>query len=129
MLSTLVKSILPDDIYLHFEVVSLTEKSHGYEMRLEEYAAFLPSELYAEPSVVLDGFCHPIELLHFSIKGKPLYLKIYRRRWKVSCSNKHFSNAYDLHPQCVKATHEFAIFLKRRSWMHCRSIRRFSRRY
>ena len=112
MLSTLVKSILPDDIYLHFEVVSLTEKSHGYEMRLEEYAEFLPSELSWEPSVVLDGFCHPIELLHFSIKGKPLYLKIYRRRWKASCSNKHFSNVYDLHPQGVKATHEFAIFLK-----------------
>jgi len=104
--------MLPENIYLHFEVVSLTEKSHGYEMRLEEYAELLPSELFSEPSVVLDGFCHPIELLHFSIKGKPLYLKIFRRRWKASCSNKHYSNRYDLHPEGVKATHEFASFLK-----------------
>jgi hypothetical protein len=81
-------------------------------MRLNEYAEFLPAELYAEPSVVLDGFTHPLELLHFSIKGKPLYLKLYRRRWKASCTNKHYSNSYDLHPEGVKATHEFASFLK-----------------
>jgi len=55
--------MLPETIYLHFDVVSLPEKSHGYEMRLEEYAELLPSEVYAEPSVVLDGFCHPTELL------------------------------------------------------------------
>ena len=112
LLSTLVKTMLPETIYLHFDVVSLPEKSHGYEMRLEEYAELLPSEVYAEPSVVLDVFCHPIELLHFSIKGKPLYLNLYRHRWKASCSNKHYSNRYDLHPEGVKATHEFASFLK-----------------
>jgi hypothetical protein len=42
------------------------------EMRLDEYAELVPNELYSEPSVVLDGFTHPIELLHFSIKGMPL---------------------------------------------------------
>jgi hypothetical protein len=112
LLSTLVETMLPKEIYLHFEVVSLTESSHGYQMRLDEYAELLPAGLHQEPSVVLDGFCHPIELLHFSIKGKPLYLKLYRRRWKASCSNTHYSNHYDFHPEGVKATHEFAAFLK-----------------
>jgi hypothetical protein len=27
-------------------------------------------------------------------------------------SNQHYSNRYDLHPEGVKATHEFASFLK-----------------
>jgi hypothetical protein len=112
MLEVFVKSILPDEVYLHFEVVSLIEASHGYEMWLEEYAELLPSAMYENPTVVLDGFCHPLELLHFSIKGKPLYLKLYRRRWKESCSNQHYSNHYDLHPEGVKTTHEFASFLK-----------------
>jgi hypothetical protein len=112
MLSTLIETMLPKEIYFHFEVVSLSEESHGYRMRLDEYAELLPAALHQESSVVLDGFCHPIELLHFSIKGKPLYLKLYRRRWKVSCSNTHYSNHYDLHPEGVKATHEFASFLK-----------------
>jgi hypothetical protein len=111
-LEVLIKSMLPEEIYFHFEMVSLTEASHGYEMRLEEYAEFLPSVMYDKPSVVLDGFCHPLELIHFSIKGKPLYLKLYRRRWKESCSNQHYSNHYDLHPEGVKTTHEFASFLK-----------------
>ena len=65
---------------------------------------------------ILDGFCHPLELLHFSIKGKPLYLNLYRRRWKESSSNDHYSNHYDLHPKGVKATHEFASFLPRTSY-------------
>ena len=107
---------MPEDIYLHFEFVSLTEASHGFEMRLDEYAELLPPELSSVSNIVLDGFCNPLELLHFSIKGKPLYLKLYRRRWKASCSNKHYSNRYDLHPEGAKATHEFASFLPRTSY-------------
>jgi hypothetical protein len=63
-------------------------------------------------NIVLDGFCNPVELLHYSIQDKPLYLKIYRRRWKESGSTQHYSNRYDLHPEGVKATHCFASFLK-----------------
>jgi hypothetical protein len=63
-------------------------------------------------NTVLDGFCNPVELLHYSIRDRPLYLKIYRRRRKESGSNKHYGNHYDLHPEGVKATHRFASFLK-----------------
>ncbi|MDR2910559.1 MAG: hypothetical protein LBV47_04225 [Bacteroidales bacterium] len=61
---------------------------------------------------MLDGFCNPVELLHYSIQDKPLYFKIYRRRWKQSGTTRHYSNHYDLHPGGVKATHRFASFLK-----------------
>ena len=108
----LVSSLLPTDILQHFSLVSITEKAHGIELRMEEYAELVPSELSGALSVVLDGFCNPLELLHFSMKGKPLYLKLYRRRWKESGSTTHYSNVYDLHPEGVKATHEFASFLK-----------------
>jgi hypothetical protein len=118
LLQNLVSSLLPSEIYQHFSLVSLSEKPHGIELRMEEYAELVPSELSGSLSVVLDGFCNPLELLHFSMKGKPLYLRLYRRRWKESGSSKHYSNCYDLHPEGVKATHEFASFLIRRSWMH-----------
>ena len=108
----LLRSMLPETINLHFDMTSLTEHSHGYEMRLEELCELIPVDLPREDRVVLDGFCNPLELLHFSIQGKPLYLKILRRRWKASGSNMHYSNRYDLHPEGVKATHEFATFLK-----------------
>ena len=39
-------------------------------------------------------------------------MKFYRRRWKLSCSDQHYSNRYDFHMKEMKATHEFASFLK-----------------
>jgi hypothetical protein len=108
----LLSSLLPSTIYQYFSPVSITEKAHGIELRMEECVELVPTELSGSLSVVLDGFCNPLELLHFSMKGKPLYLKLYRRRWKESGSSKHYSNVYDLHPEGVKATHEFASFLK-----------------
>jgi hypothetical protein len=109
---SLVSSLLPKEINQYFAMVSIIEQPHGVELRMEEHAELIPPELSEKPSVVLDGFCNPLELLHYSIKGKPLYLRIYRRRWKESGSSKHYSNQYDLHPEGVKATHEFASFLK-----------------
>jgi len=108
----LVTSLLPAEIYQHFQLVSLTDKPYGLELRLEEKSELIPSGIDFQGSIVLDGFCNPLELLHFSLKGKPLYLRLYRRRWKESGSAKHYSNHYDLHPEGVKATHEFAAFLK-----------------
>ena len=108
----LLESILPREIYLHFSLVSLKENPNGFEMRLDELAELIPSSMADISNIVLDGFCNPLELLHFSIKGKPLYLKLYRRRWKSSGSKIHFSNHYDFHPEGTKTTHEFASFLK-----------------
>jgi hypothetical protein len=112
LFQNLVSSLLPSEIHQHFSLSSIAEKPHGIELRMEEHADLVPLELSGTLSVVLDGFCNPLELLHFSMKGKPLYLKLYRRRWKESGSSKHYSNVYDLHPEGVKATHEFASFLK-----------------
>jgi hypothetical protein len=62
--------------------------------------------------IVLDGFCNPLELQSFPLKGKPVYLKLYRRRWKHKGGDKHYSNSYNFNPDGVKATKEFASFLK-----------------
>ena len=109
---SIVSTILPKEIYLHFELVSITEKEEGVEIRLDEYADLAPPEMSSITNIVLDGFCNPLSLLHFSLNGKPMYLKLYRRRWKAAGSNKHFSNHYSFHPDGVKTTHEFASFLK-----------------
>jgi len=111
-MDNLLASMLPQGIYQHFKMVSLTERSESFEMRLDEDASLVPDDLSDIPDVVLDGFCNPLELLHFSIKGKPLYLRLYRRRWKSSSSDIHYSNRYDFHPSGAKSTHEFASFLK-----------------
>lgn len=112
LLNALLSTLLPREIHLHFELVSIEEEKNRIVLRFEEYAELCPPELSAVSDVVLDGFCNPIELLNYAFRDKPTYLKIYRRRWKASGSNKHYSNRYDLHPEGVKATHSFASFLK-----------------
>jgi hypothetical protein len=108
----LLSKLLPEEICLHFQIVSLEEFPHGIELRLEEYPELVPASMDGMCNIVLDGFCNPIELLHYSLQDKPLYLKLYRRRWKESGSIKHYSNPYDLHPEGVKASYAFAAFLK-----------------
>ncbi|MDR2469637.1 MAG: hypothetical protein LBD27_04060 [Tannerella sp.] len=102
-MESLVSSLLTSEIYQHFSLISVTEKPHGIEMRLEEYSEFVSKDISGKVSVVLDGFCNPIELSHFSFKGKSLYLKIYRRRWKESGSSTHYSNHYGILYVCRDA--------------------------
>jgi hypothetical protein len=75
LVEDLVTSLLPIEIYEHFSYVSISKKPHGIEMRLEEYPKLVPSELSGKAGVVLDGFCNPLELLHFSVKGKTALLE------------------------------------------------------
>lgn len=112
----LIKSLLsiffPEDIMRHFTVEKVTEKKSYIEIRLEELPELVPSKMDSSKSIVLDGFCNSLELQSFPMKGKPVYLKLYRRRWKYKGEKKHYSNHYDFNFVGVKATKEFATFLK-----------------
>jgi hypothetical protein len=111
LLSHVLSVLIPESL-LSFNLVSVKEHSTYIEFRLEDSADRVLEALQDSQTVVLDGFCNPIELQSFPLKGKPVYFKIYRRRWKESGSNQHYSHNSDLHPSGVKATHEFASFLK-----------------
>jgi hypothetical protein len=114
--SSIIKELLsvffPKEIMLHFEINEVVEKSGYIQIRFEELPELVPSSMRVSKEIVLDGFCNPIELQSFPLKGKPVYLKLYRRRWKYKGSRKHYSNTYEFNPRGVKATKEFASFLK-----------------
>ena len=111
-IQSLLSVLLPTTINQYFTLAEVKECKEHIEIRLEELPELLPHELSSVSGIILDGFCNPIELQTFPLKGKPVYLKLYRRRWKQSGNNKHYSNNYDLHPEGVKATYDFASFLK-----------------
>ena len=111
ILSELLSVVIPESLS-EFRLVSSKEHSQYISLRLEDSADNIPSELQHSSCVVLDGYCNPIELQSFPLKGKPVYFKIYRHRWKESGGNRPHSHQYDLHPAGVKATQEFASFLK-----------------
>lgn len=109
---SLLKLLFTEDITNHFEISGVKEQKSHIEIRMEELRELVPPDMPQTGPVVLDGFCNPLELQSFPIKGKPVYLKLYRRRWKLQGSDKHYSNKYTIQPEGVKATKEFASFLK-----------------
>jgi hypothetical protein len=112
LVRSLLSIVFPKEITQHFELSRLEEKSGYIHIYFEELAELVPAKMVEPKEVVLDGFCNPIELQSFPLKGKPVYIKLYRRRWKYKGERKSYSNKYNFNPEGVKATKEFATFLK-----------------
>jgi hypothetical protein len=107
-----VLSVLIPESLSDFVLAEVKEYKDRIEFRMEEKETNLPDCLVGKGNVILDGFCNPIELQSFPLKEKPVFYKVYRRRWKISGEHKHVSNEHELHPEGVKTTQEFASFLK-----------------
>lgn len=86
------------------------KRNQNWVIELREKEEKIPDELTQD--VVLDGFCNPIEVMSFGFSLGPVYLKIYRRRWKQSNDKKHYSNDYDFTLKGFKMVPELGIFLK-----------------
>jgi len=107
------KMIVPEFILKDFYVSDIQERSNEWVVELEEKPERIPSALASYQDVVCDGFCHSIDVLSYSFSLKPVYLRILRRRWKRSNTDKHFSNTYDLTIKGLKIVPELGIFLKK----------------
>lgn len=112
LMKSLLSVFFPEEITQHFEVRSVDEKKGYIHIRFDELPELVPTSMKSNKEIVLDGFCNALELQSFPLKGKPVYLKLYRRRWKYKGEKQHYSNTYNFNPQGVKATKEFASFLK-----------------
>lgn len=113
MFEILIGMFVPDTILKDFEVWNGFKQAGHWIIELREKEASIPEDLIGDSSeIVLDGFCNPIDMLSFGFSLGPVYLRIYRRRWKRSNENQHFSNDYDLHLKGYKMVSELGIFLK-----------------
>jgi len=107
----IISLIVPSEILESFDVSEVNESAIQIEIILEEKKDLIPEEIKSFDAV-LDGFCNPLSILSFPIKGKPTYLVIKRRRWKLAGEDEHYSNSYQFNHPGIKATKEFAAFLK-----------------
>jgi hypothetical protein len=107
----LMRMLLPEDYIKNFNIERIIERKETWEIQLYEKEELIPVQLKCKQVIKL-GFCNPIELQGFPVKGKALYIKIYRRRWKDAESLEIFDNPYDFHEEGMKATREFGVFLK-----------------
>jgi len=112
VLKMLSKILVPENILQDFEITDTREYKTNWEIELHEKEERLPKQLVTETDMVLDGYCNPVEILSYSFSLKPVYLKLYRRRWKKSNTDQHYSNDYDFTIKGVKIVPELGFFLK-----------------
>ena len=112
LLETVSRMLVPSHILEDFEIYGANESPTCWTIELREKEARIPVELQDCPEVVFDGYCNPIETLSHSFVCKPIYLKVYRRRYKRAGEDTHYSNSYDLTLKGVKMVPELGLFLK-----------------
>lgn len=108
----IIRMLVPGKIIQDFEITDARELKEYWLIELHEKPDRIPAELQDEKQIVFDGYTEPKEMLSHSFVLKPVYLKLYRRRWKKPNTDKHYSNTYDLTLKGVKMVPELGIFLK-----------------
>jgi len=112
MYSKLSSMLVPSYILKDFDIYDAHENVSCWVIELREKEGVLPAALQDFDDVVLDGYCNPVEMLSHSFVYKPVYLRLYRRRYKRSNQDAHWSNDYDFTLKGVKMVPELGIFLK-----------------
>jgi hypothetical protein len=112
LFSRAMSMLVPARILENFEMWDAEESKDRWVIEMREKAGRIPEELSGYCDVVFDGYCNPIETLSHSFVCKPIYLRLYRRRYKRSGTDKHYSNEYDVTLKGVKMVPELGIFLK-----------------
>src|SRR5690625_5551301 len=106
----LLRLLVPEEILEFFEISDVRESEQSIELELRERKELTPEALKGK-DVVLDGFCNPIGLQSFPLKGKATYIKLFRRRWKPSGQGKHYTKRYDFALHSTSATRALCAFL------------------
>jgi hypothetical protein len=110
--ASISKMLVPEFILDNFEIYGATDFPDRWVIEMREKEGKIPVALQAAPDVVFDGYCAPIDTLSHSFVCKPIYLRIYRRRYKRSNQDIHYSNDYDFTLKGLKMVPELGFFLK-----------------
>ena len=79
MYSKLSSMLVPSYILQDFDIYDARENVSCWVIELREKEVVLPAALQDFDDVVLDGYCHPVEILSHSFVCKPVYLRLYCR--------------------------------------------------
>jgi len=103
--------LIPPAFRRVFEIERIKEKPKEFNIVLREKSDQIPEEACGK-NLIRKGFLDKVEVITFPIYEKAVYIRYYRRRWRDKDTGKDYFNTYEFHPSGVKATHEFAFFLK-----------------
>lgn len=101
---------LPDGILEYFDIVSEITQDACFILFLEE-KNIVPDEI-STLNLHSHGFHPEVEVQDFPIRGKAVYLRIKRRRWKDIDTGKVYSRDWRIVAHGTRITAEFGSFLK-----------------
>ena len=101
---------LPDGILEYFDIVSEITQETCFILCLEE-KNIVPDEI-STLKLHSHGFHPEVEVQDFPIRGKAVYLRIKRRRWKDIDTGKVYSRDWRIVAHGTRITAEFGSFLK-----------------
>jgi hypothetical protein len=107
---TMSRMLVPEYILSDFEIYGAKEYKERWVIEMREKEGRIPEALSGCSDVVFDGYCNPVEMLSHSFVCKPICLRCYRRRYKQSNSDLHYSNEYELTLKGVKMVPELGFF-------------------
>jgi len=113
---------IPKEILDHFECVKVEELSGCIYLVCHEKddVNHIPKEILKLGKTKLDGFASKLDIQTFPAQGKEVFIRLYRRKWRLKSLpkgkeaeyDKSFTNQYSFTEQGMKATKEFGAFLK-----------------
>jgi hypothetical protein len=112
LLSTVSSMLVPAHVLKYFDIWDAKESKTRWVIEMREKEGNIPKELSEYEDIVFDGYTNPLETLSHSFVCKPVYLRLYRRRYKRSNRDVHYSNEYDVTLKGVRMVPELGIFLK-----------------
>ena len=110
-ISLLIKHLLPEDLFKHFDLVNLEENSEGQLILELDEKPVKPKE-HSDKDLISKGFHSKVEIQDFPLRGKAVYLRVRRRKWIDKKTGKVYSTNWELTAKGTSYTKEFAAFLK-----------------
>jgi transposase len=108
--NSLLGLLLPKEIALHFNLINAKEEDSRIIFYLEEKNT-VPPPLKAE-EYESKGFFKEQRVQDFPIRGKEVYLKIRRRRWRHKVTKEEVKREWNSVTKGSKLTADLADFLK-----------------
>lgn len=106
----LLRYLLPQELFEHFDLISINEVGSELELRLDE-KQIKPIE-HKDKDLISYGFEKPIRIQDFPIRERGVRFIIRRRKWFENATGKTYSKRFDLTAHSTSYTKEFADFLK-----------------
>ncbi len=114
---SILSSFLPEGMLKHFEITNFKEELYP-PLNKVSFFVFLEERNVLPKGYDLSlyeskGFFEAKQIQDFPVRGKPLFLVVKRRRWRLKSDSKVvIKSDYSFIAQGVKLTQEVADFLK-----------------